>query len=56
MKRTEFDYLKKNIRSCLRDLDKGFVPNHAYDEDSQMVRTAKDLLVCASFLHDFLMN
>lgn len=56
MKRSEFDYLKKNIRSCLRDLDKGFVPNHVYDKDSKMVRTALDLCVCASFLCDFLKN
>lgn len=56
MKRSEFDYLKKSIRSCLRDLDKGFVPNHVYDEDSQMVKTAKDLCASAAFLHDFLKN
>ena len=56
MKRSEFDYLKKNIRCCLRDLDKGFVSNHVYDEDSKMVRTANDLLVCATFLRDFLKN
>lgn len=54
MKRCEFDNLKKNIRSLLRDLDKGFVPNHVYDEDSNMIRTANDLCVCVSFLRDFL--
>ncbi len=56
MKRSEFDYLKKNIRSCLCDLDKGFVPGHVYDEDSKMVHTAMDLSVCAAFLCDSLKN
>ena len=56
MNRQEFNYLKKNIRSCLRDLDKGFEPDRVYDEDSEMFRTAQDLVVCASFLRDFLKN
>ena len=56
MKRKEFNYLKKNIRSLLRDLDNGFVPYHVYDEDSKMYRTAVDLCRCADFLCYFLKN
>lgn len=56
MERTVFDKLKKDIRSLLRDMDKSFVPNHVYDEDSKMYRTSEDLCVCASFLRDSLKN
>lgn len=56
MERKVFDKLKKDIRSLLRDMDKSFVPNHVYDEDSKMYRTAEDLCVCAAFLRDFLKN
>lgn len=56
MERKVFDKLKKDIRSLLRDMDKSFVPNHFYDEDSKMYRTAEDLCNCASFLRDFLKN
>uniref|UniRef100_UPI004028B077 hypothetical protein n=1 Tax=Segatella copri TaxID=165179 RepID=UPI004028B077 len=56
MKRKEFNYLKKNIRSLLRDLDNGFVPDHVYDDDSKMCRTADDLCCCVAFLRDFLKN
>lgn len=56
MERKVFDKLKKDIRSLLRDMDKSFVPNHVYDEDSKMYRTAEDLCVCAAFLRYFLKN
>ena len=56
MKRKEFNFLKKNIRSLLRDLDNGFIPDHVYNEDSKMYRTAEDLCCCAAFLRDFLKN
>lgn len=51
-----FDNLKKDIRYLLIDMDKSFVPNHVYDEDSKMYRTAVDLIVCAAYLRDFLKN
>lgn len=54
MEREVFDKLKKDIRSLLRDMDKSFVPNHVYDEDSKMYRTAEDLCDCAAFLRVFL--
>lgn len=56
MKRKEFNLLVKDIRSLLRDMDRSFVPNHVYDEDSQMYRTCEQLGVCVSFLRDFLKN
>lgn len=56
MERKVFNKLKKDIRSLLRDMDNSFVPNHVYDEDSKMYRTAEDLCCCAAFLRDFLKN
>lgn len=56
MERKVFDKLKKDIRYLLRDMDKSFVPNHVYDVNSKMYRTAEDLCVCVSFLRDFLKN
>lgn len=56
MERKVFDKLKNDIRSLLRDIDISFVPNHVYDEDSKMYRTAEYLCVCVAFLRDFLKN
>lgn len=56
MERKVFDNLKKDIRSLLRDMDKSFVPNHVYDVDSKMYRTAEDLCFCAAYLRYFLKN
>lgn len=56
MKSKEFNSLVKDILSLLLDMDRSFVPNHVYDEDSKMYRTAEDLCVCAAFLRDFLKN
>ena len=56
MKRKDFDTAKSSIRYALRMLDRSFVPNHVYDEDSLQVKYVADILYIASRLHDALIE
>lgn len=43
MKRKDLNVCLSEIRSLLRSINRSFVPNHVYDEDSLLYRNAADI-------------
>ena len=50
MKRKDFNLYKREIRRLLKQIDDSFVPNHVYDETSNILRDAANLRYVASLL------
>lgn len=50
MKRKDYNIIKSELRRLLREVDRSFVPNHVYDKDSTLYRSACNLRYVADVL------